>query len=111
VIAFASIVTLVGVILVAVSLPLIYRKVPMNHLYGIRIPRAFESEQRWYDINAYGGRLLARWSLLIILVGVVGFFLPPTAIGWYPIGVVATILICALIPLIQIVRWSSRLPN
>jgi hypothetical protein len=37
----------------------------MNGAYGIRIPAAFESEQRWYDINAYGGRKLAGWSWLV----------------------------------------------
>jgi hypothetical protein len=50
---------LFGVLLFGLSLPLVLRKVPMNDLYGIRIPAALESEQRWYDINAYGGRQFA----------------------------------------------------
>lgn len=44
------------------SLPLIFRKVPMNHFNGIRLRASFESEERWYDINAYGGRQLAACS-------------------------------------------------
>jgi hypothetical protein len=47
------------VLLFGLSLPLVLRKAPMNEFYGIRIPAAFESKQRWYDINAYGGRQFA----------------------------------------------------
>ena len=28
----------------------------MNHLYGIRIKKSFESEDSWYKINEYGGK-------------------------------------------------------
>jgi hypothetical protein len=36
-----------GVLIFLLSLPMIYRKVPMNHFYGVRIAAAFESDQRW----------------------------------------------------------------
>ena len=55
----ALVTLLSGILIFILSLPLISRKIPMNGGYGIRIPAAFESEQRWYDINAYGGRQLA----------------------------------------------------
>lgn len=66
-----------GLVMLLVSLPLLYRKTPMNHFYGIRIRAAFESEQRWYDINAYGGRQMMRWSWLVITTGFLGFFVTP----------------------------------
>ncbi|HEY8961932.1 MAG TPA: SdpI family protein, partial [Luteolibacter sp.] len=65
-----------GLVIFLASLPLAYRKVPMNQAYGIRIQASFESEQRWYDINAYGGRRMAAWAWLIIFTGVLGFFVP-----------------------------------
>jgi hypothetical protein len=69
-----AIVTLLsGVLIFILCLPLICRKIPMNSVYGIRIPAAFESEQRWYDINAYGGRRLAAWSWLVMVAGIAGF--------------------------------------
>ncbi|MBA3882566.1 MAG: hypothetical protein H0X73_07580 [Chthoniobacterales bacterium] len=34
-----------GFVIFLVSLPLVYRRIPMNVFYGIRIPAAFKSEQ------------------------------------------------------------------
>ena len=96
----------VGVVTFCVCLPLIYRKVPMNHLYGIRIPLAFVSNERWYAINEYGGRLLARWSCLSILTGTVGFILPPHTSAAYTCFAIAVVLISVLVPLIQTIRWA-----
>ena len=100
-----------GLMIFFVSLPLVYRKVPMNSMYGIRIPAAFESEQRWYDINAYGGRQLAAWAWLIIAAGVAGFFLPEDDSSIYV--PVSTIVVFAaiLIPLVRIGQWTCRLPQ
>ena len=93
-----------------ISLPLVYRKVPMNSLYGIRIPAAFESEERWYDINAYGGRQMAVWSWLIIATGAVGFFIPDSAVPIYTPVSTVVILLAVLIPIMRITRWTRSLP-
>lgn len=100
-----------GLVLFFVSLPLVFRKVPMNSIYGIRIPAAFESDERWYDINAYGGRQMAIWSLLIVAAGVAGFFLPENDASIYmPVSTVI-VLVAILIPLARITRWSRRAPK
>jgi hypothetical protein len=65
-----------GIAIVAVSLPLIKRRIRMNAFYGFRIDAAFESDQRWYDINAYGGRMFFRWGLAITIAGLIGLPLP-----------------------------------
>ncbi|HEY1786910.1 MAG TPA: DUF1648 domain-containing protein [Verrucomicrobiae bacterium] len=97
----------VGLVMFCISLPLAYRKVSMNSFYGIRIPAAFESEQRWYDINAYGGRQLAAWSWFIITAGIVGLFLPDGCISVYlPVSSVITLL-AVLVPVVRILRWSN----
>ncbi len=51
-------------LMVGISLPLVKRKIKMNGLYGIRIAKAFESEDNWYSINEYGGRQLIIWVYL-----------------------------------------------
>jgi len=96
----------VGIVTFCVCLPLIYRKVPMNRFYGIRIPQSFASAERWYDINAYGGRLLARWSCLIAITGVVGFLVPLRFLQAYAIAAAGVILISVFGPLVQIIRWA-----
>jgi uncharacterized membrane protein len=100
----------VGVLVYLVSLPLVYRKVPMNYFYGFRIPAAFESDERWYEINAYGGRQMAAWSWLIVAAGVVGFFMPRDTIPIYTPASTFVILLAVLIPIIRITRWARRLP-
>ena len=101
----SSSILLVGLVTLLISLPLIYRKVPMNAFYGIRIRASFQSEQRWYDINAQGGKLFAKWSMLIIVAGVIGFFVPIDIFLFYvPVAVVAVLLAVSM-PLIQVVRW------
>ena len=97
----------VGIVTFCVCLPLIYREVPMNHFYGIRIPQSFVSAERWYDINAYGGRLMARWSCLIIVVGLAGFLVPVRFGQPYAITAAALVLISLLAPLVQIIRWAK----
>ena len=102
----ASAILGVGIVTFCLCVPLIYRKVPMNRFYGIRIPQSFVSAERWYDINAYGGRILARWSCLIVVIGLVGFLVPLRFCQLYAITAASLVLITMLAPLVQIIRWA-----
>ena len=102
------IIVLTGLLIFVLNLPLIYRKIPMNSLYGFRIRAAFESEQRWYDINAYGGRQMAIWSWLIIIVGVIGFLVPPEHEKTYIFISFAAILFAIIMPLVFVLRRIHR---
>ena len=99
---------LFGSLLLVMSLPLMLRKVPMNNVFGMRIPTAFESEQRWYDVNAYAGRQLAIWSWPLVFAGATGFFVSPADFDFYIGGsIVATLLVIGL-PLLMIARWVRK---
>ena len=54
----------VPVVFIALGLPLIFRLVPKNPLYGLRTPRTFTNDQTWFRQNAITGAA-------ITLVGVV----------------------------------------
>jgi len=95
-----------GVLIFLLSLPLVYRKVPMNHFYGVRIRASFESDRRWYDINAYGGRLMAIGSLPIMAAGVVGLLLPAHWLQPYAWTAMAVTVVSLLVPLVLVLRWS-----
>ena len=45
-------------LLLALSLPLMYGRVPPNPLYGFRVPRTLRHPELWYPANAYSGRWL-----------------------------------------------------
>ena len=72
----APIQLIVSVVIVLVSLPLILRKVKMNGFYGIRIPESFRSEERWYQINRFGGILFLLWGVTLGVCGGIGVTLP-----------------------------------
>jgi len=98
----------VGGIMFATCLPLIKRKVPMNRFCGIRVRQAFKSKERWLDINAYGGRQFAMWSLPIIITGILGLLLPTHLVLIYIPIAIGVILLGALIPLIRTMRWIKE---
>src|SRR3954467_9642011 len=76
---FAGTFLLAGFVLFCVSWPLIRRKIPRNHFYGIRIREAFVSAERWYDINEMGGRRLAAAATAIFMTGLLGLVVPSPA--------------------------------
>ena len=87
-----------GLLLTAFSVPLVLRRVPMNRAYGIRIPEAFSSDARWYDINAYGGRLFLGYGLLLALFGLLARHSePPRASLWSPVFFVGPLLVALLL--------------
>jgi hypothetical protein len=50
-----------GPILVLVSIPLLFRWVPRNRLYGFRTAATLRDEAIWYEVNAW----FARYALLL----------------------------------------------
>jgi uncharacterized membrane protein len=48
----------------------------MNGFYGVRIPESFRSEERWYEINRFGGILLLLWGLAVGVTGFIGLIIP-----------------------------------
>jgi hypothetical protein len=66
----------VGVLIIAVSIPLQKNKIRMNCWYGMRFRRSFESDENWYKINRYGARRMIQWSIVIIVIGILTFLLP-----------------------------------
>ncbi len=76
----------VGLLIMALGVPLIMRKVPMNHFYGVRFSLSFKSDKNWYDINHTGGKIMIGWSLLFILYGLYGLVLPQKSLIVYALG-------------------------
>jgi len=98
-----------GLLIFLVSLPLIYRKVPQNRCYGIRIEESFRSDSRWFEINEYGGRQFAKWSFLITGTGIAGFWVPPQHFVIYSLIVTAVTLIAVFVPLYKVLECSDRM--
>jgi uncharacterized membrane protein len=53
--AYSILFAVVGLVLVAISIPLIMRKVPPNSFYGCRTRRALSNPKIWYEANHISG--------------------------------------------------------
>jgi hypothetical protein len=99
---------IVGILFVLISIPLVLGKIRMNPVYGVRFKKSFESEANWYKINAYGGKQLIGWSLPLILLGGLTFFLP---LDGKPIWVI--LIACAplivLVPAVKSYLYAKKL--
>jgi hypothetical protein len=76
-IAFTVTFVCMGLLFVALAVPLIRGRVKPNCAYGVRIPAAFASEEAWYRVNRHGGFCLLAFGLAHVLLGCIDFlFLP-----------------------------------
>jgi len=91
-----------GVLIFALAIPLVRRRVPPNGLYGVRTKASFASEADWYRINAIGGRYLVVAGLVILVAGGVGFFLPPSLEGAYAFSAISATLLAVIIPCVRL---------
>ena len=99
---------LCGALLAALSVPLVKRKVPMNHLYGVRFPQSFKSKEAWYAINEHGGRLLMRWSLFLVALGLIALIAPFERAGEWLVLLFAFAPLTVLIPAVQSYLYARR---
>ena len=91
-----------GIVILALAIPLIMRRVPPNGLYGVRTKAAFASANDWYRINHIGGRYLAVAGALVVVAGAVGFFLPESKRDTYSIGGTIFTLLAVFIPCLRL---------
>lgn len=99
---------IIGVALMCLSWPLAKRKIRRNHWYGIRIPAAFESEERWLEINQYGGRLLIGWGIVVAVVAGIGLMLPRKEWIIFDVGSPAVMVGGLAIVFIFIFRYAAK---
>ena len=99
----------VGALILAICIPLLQGKIKRNALYGIRTPKAFESDELWFKINRYGARQMMGGAAVMMVLGLLTFALPfrsqALLMAWF--GLVN--ILCVMVPCVQIFRFSNRL--
>ena len=83
----------IGPILILFSLPLMFRWIPPNQLFGFRTPATLRDRSVWYDANALTARHL--FALGVVLVSLE--FVLPRALRIGVLRVIATIGFVAII--------------
>jgi hypothetical protein len=100
--------TVAGLLCIALGIPLARGHVGRNALYGVRLPQSLQSDEAWFAINRFGGKRLIVWSLPLIVVGVVSFFLPLRGRTGLTLTLGFAPLLFILIPAVEIWRFARR---
>lgn len=64
-----------GLVFILTLIPLRLGRIPPNSFYGIRIPKAFESRELWYKVNAAGAGIMIVYGAAMLVVSVVLFLI------------------------------------
>ena len=65
-----------GLLMVALAVPLIKHKVKPNGLYGFRVPQTLSDPEVWYAVNAHFGRRLLVTGVATTLAALLLYRLP-----------------------------------
>jgi uncharacterized membrane protein len=103
----------IAVVLVALALPLVRRRVPRNRWYGVRLPESFASDEAWFDINAYGGRCLMIFGAVVAVTAATGSQVSRahwSTYNWSALGVIGGALMVLVVVVLRYARhrWPRR---
>lgn len=94
-----------GLLLTALSLPMIFRKIPPDYWYGFRVKATLENEEVWYPANEYAGK-----RLFWVGVATVGLFLMPIGdVDVYALAVGGIVMFGLLVAVVQSVLYLRDL--
>ncbi|MGD2093562.1 MAG: SdpI family protein [Phycisphaerales bacterium] len=101
-----------GIILIFLSIPLYKKKIKMNKTYGFRLSKAFQSDENWFNINAYGAKQMIIWSIIMILFGIAILFIPipekPNTVLALTLSV-GPLILAVLIVVLKTIIYAKRL--
>ncbi len=96
---------LLGLTVVAVSIPLYLGKVKRNAAYGFRIRKALESDQNWYRINRYGAISLIVWAICLMAAGIICLSVPPD----YVLMAAKACFVSIIVPILLTIAFARRM--
>lgn len=96
-----------GILFVVMSIPLIKRKIKINHWYGIRLPQTMTDENIWYEVNEIMGKYLLIFGIIVVILSLVLFLMPMVS----ELTAVIIISIFLLIGSIRIAMLAMKLSS
>ena len=94
-----------GLLMIVLALPLVYRKIPPNHLYGFRVKRTLENREVWFEANAFAGQRLAWVGLATVAAAIIFYVLPIANIAAYATAVASVEMVGLLVAVVQSFRY------
>lgn len=99
----------IGLLMVALAIPLILGRVPPNTWYGFRIRLTLDDPRIWYPANRYAAWLLLAVGGLTIVAALVLAVVPGMAAEAYGLWMSAIMMAGVLLCLVLSVRYARRL--
>jgi hypothetical protein len=98
-----------GVLLMLLSLPLLWGKIPPNGLYGFRIRATLENPTIWYAANKYAAKRMLWSSVCFVAAGLILYFVPGISVDGYALGCLFLFAFPFVIGLVQSFRYVKSL--
>lgn len=98
-----------GLLMIALGVPLVRRRVGPNALYGVRFRDTLADERVWYDVNEAGGRDLVRLGAIQLAGGLPLAFVPEAWLGPAVLALAAVVTVYALGMSVRGYRMAKRL--
>ena len=97
-----------GLVFSAISLPLLFRKIPPNNWYGFRVESTLNNPKLWYAANAYMAQRLLFVGLITAASALVGYYISELSVVPYFVGCTLVMLVSLFINLIQGINFLRK---
>ena len=98
-----------GVILMALSIPLIRGRIPPNGLYGFRVKKTLAEPRIWYPVNTYAGKWLLVIGVWVIFAALTLRGVAHISLEAYALGVLAVVIVLLITSLGMVVRYMNSI--
>ena len=103
--------TFTGLLLAALSIPLILGKIGPNPWYGFRVKKTLNDPAVWYPATAYAGKRLFVVGLVGSLFALLFYFIPKIDLNTYAIGCAVVTVGGLIVAVIQSFLYLRTLPS
>ncbi|MBI5929266.1 MAG: SdpI family protein [Chloroflexi bacterium] len=100
-----------GLLLAALAIPMMQRRVKPNGWYGFRTKSTLSNPDLWYDANAYAGRLLLIFGVLVVVSSILLALVPDITIDGYSIVMLVVTMVGSLIMLVLCWNFLRAYPH
>jgi uncharacterized membrane protein len=98
-----------GLLLAALAIPMIQRRIKPNPFYGFRTPKTLQNETLWYEVNAYSGKRLLVAGIVVTIAAILVALIPNLTIDVYAILIAIVLAISISVGLLQSFRYLNQI--
>jgi uncharacterized membrane protein len=98
-----------GVLLIALSIPLLYNKIPPNSFYGFRVSQTVTDPKVWYAVNRYSARWLLIAGVSIVAAAILLYLVPGISVDAYALGCLAVFAVTLTVGLVKSFKYLKSL--